>query len=220
MRSLRVAASTLVLLLSLLGSLSAQEGGATELRGTTVSSETGEVVAGAWIALAGESWGTYSWNDGHFWLPEVPAGARAYEVHALGFADAQLTLDPSAAQVVIELTPDAEMQAGLADLMSQLQRRRNRGGDLRVFDREALAFNGYFELGDFLQQHGVRRVSKVCLDEQPGTVGLLQRESHQFYLAETFGSMLRLYTEDFIEQAARGRWQLQQEPRVCTGPVS
>ena len=220
MSTRRVLPVALTLVLAGTAPLLGQEDGDRELRGTVVSLATEEVIAGAWIALEGEQWGTFSWNDGHFFLPEIPAGPMAYEVRALGYEPQVLTLDPSASGLIVELTPDPEMQAGLASINGQLERRRNRGGDLRVFDREALAFNGAFALGDFLRQHGVRGVRQVCLNERPEARGVLEREGHEFFLAETFGSLLRLYTEDFIARAAREGLQLQREPSLCSGPVN
>lgn len=220
MRALRIVPAALTLLLVGSTALVGQEGEDPELRGTVVSSATGDVVAGAWIALEGEDWGTFSWNDGHFYLPEIPARPMSYEVKALGFESELMTLDPADPDLVVELTPAADMQEGLASLMEQLERRRNRGGDLRAFDREALSFNGSFTLGDFLVQHGVRGVRQVCLNERPEAIGILDREGHQFYLAEKTGRILRLYTEDFIERAARERLELQREPGVCSGPVN
>lgn len=219
MRVSRSATTALGLLLAAVAPSVAQEGEDPELRGTVVSSETGDVVAGAWIALEGEQWGTFSWNDGHFRLPEIPAGPRTYEVQALGYEPGLLTLDPAESDLVVELTPNPEMQEGLASFMEQLERRRNRGGDLRVYDREALSYNADFSLGDFLQRHGLRRVSQICLNERPEAFGILEREGHQFYLVETFGSLVRIYTDDFVERAARERLELQREPGICSGPV-
>lgn len=191
-----------------------------ELRGRVVSATTGDVIAGAWIGLEGEAWGTYSWNDGHFLLPEIPERPMSYEIRAIGYDPLMVTLDPTQdMELTVTLRPDVRMQDGLAFVMDQLRRRRNDGGDLRVFDREALAFSGYYSLGDFLTQHGVERVSRICLNERPDTFGVLDREGHEFYLVETFGTVIRLYTEEFIEQAARERLVLQREPRICSGPV-
>ncbi|MGD2046991.1 MAG: carboxypeptidase regulatory-like domain-containing protein [Gemmatimonadota bacterium] len=190
-----------------------------ELRGTVVSADTGEVVAGAWIALPDQDWGTYSWNDGHFFLPEVPSRATSYDVKALGFEPATLTLEPGQPDQLVALQPDPQVLEGLKGFMDQVERRRQRGGELRVFDREALAFNGAFSLGDYLAQRGVRRVGQVCLDERPGTLGLLERRATEFYMAELVGGYLRLYTEDFVERAARERLELQREPQICSGPV-
>lgn len=193
---------------------------APELRGRVVSAETGGVVAGAWIALEGRDWGTVSWNDGHFYLPEIPEGPGTYEVSALGYEPEVLTLDPAQGDLVVELTPEPGMLEGVAAFMAQVERRRNQGGQLRVFDRQALAFNGAFDLGEYLTQQGVTGIRKVCLDERPETVGVLGRESSQFYMAESVGGYLRLYTEDFVDRAARERLELQREPEICSGPVN
>jgi hypothetical protein len=218
MRAPKPFSVTLALLLVTKAGGLAQESEA-ELRGNVVSATTGEVVAGAWIALENQYWGTFSWNDGHFFLPEVPSRPMSYEVSALGYEPFLATLDPTASDLTVELTPDPEMQEGLAFIMDQLRRRRNGGGDLRVFDRQALAFNGYFTLGDFLLHHGVERVRGICLNERPETFGILEHEGDEFYLVETFGAMVRLYTEDFFEQAAGDRLVLQREPFICSGPV-
>lgn len=218
MRTLRPLPATLALLLIATGAGFAQESEA-ELRGSVVSATTGEVVAGAWIALEDQYWGTFSWNDGHFFLPEVPSRPMTYEVSALGYEPLVATLDPTGSEPTVELTPDPEMQEGLAFIMNQLRRRRNDGGDQRVFDREALAFNGYFTLGDFLLHHGLERVRSICLNERPEAYGILEHEGDEFYLVETFGTMVRLYTEDFFERAARDRLVLQREPFICSGPV-
>jgi hypothetical protein len=193
--------------------------GEPELRGTVVSAETGRVIAGAWIALEGEDWGTFSWNDGHFFLPEIPGDAREYDVRALGYEAAVMTLDPSDRELVIELVPEPEVLEGLAYFMDQLQTRRQRGGYLRAFDREALAFQGYFSLAAFLSAQGVEPVRHACLNERPEPIGIVGRSADQFYLVEIVGGNVRLYTEDFVETAARERYQLQREPGICSGPV-
>lgn len=190
-----------------------------ELRGSVVSAETGDEVAGAWIALEGYGWGTYSWNDGHFSLPEIPDAPRRYEVDALGYEREVLTLDPSDGELRLELTPEPELLEGVAYFMDQLQRRRNRGGQLRVFDREDLAFNASFTVGEYLRQRGVDRMRRVCVDERPEAIGVLGRASDMFYLAEIVGGFVRLYTEEFVEEAARERYRLHPEPGICRGPV-
>lgn len=198
----------------------AQDATDPELRGTVVSAATGTEVAGAWIALEGYGWGTYSWNDGHFFLPEIPGSPMRYEVNAVGYDREVLTLDPSDRDLLVELTPQPEVLEGLPSFLEQLQRRRNRSGDLRVFDREALAFHNYFDLRDFLAQHRVRGVRRVCVDERPEAIGILERQGHEFYMAEVVGGYLRLYTDAFVERAARERLELRREPRICSGPLS
>lgn len=170
-----------------------------ELTGHVVSAETAEPVAGAWIGLQGWERGTYSWRDGHFRLPEVPAAPRRYSVQALGYLPSTITLDPTTGDQVVELEPDDALQAGLEFLFDHLDNRRNGG---RLFDRQALAFSGAFDLGDFLTTRGVRRVRKFCLDER-WAPGLQQAPPESFYRLEVFGSLVRVYTEEFLEQTAR-----------------
>lgn len=178
--------------------LVAQEDGDGELRGDVVSAATGDPVAGAWIGLEGWASGTYSWRDGHFRLPEVPKGPARYEVQALGYHPLTVSLDP-AADGLIELEPDSALQAGLVFLFDHLENRRNGG---RVFDRQALAFSGAWDLTEFLMIHGARRVRKFCLDERTDP-GMAVAPPEGFYLLELHGSKVRLYTEEFLEQTAR-----------------
>jgi hypothetical protein len=169
----------------------------TELRGDIVASDTGEPIAGAWIALEGRGYGTYSRRDGGFRLPEVPTAARRYDVEALGYLPATITLEPSA-DLVVELAPDESLQPGLTFLLQHIEERRN---GARLFDREALAFSRAFDLGELLDSRGVRGVRKFCLDERwaPG----LQGEGPEgFYRMEIHGSTARLYTEEYLREMA------------------
>ena len=72
-----------------------------ELRGDIVASDTGEPIPGAWIALEGRGYGTYSRRDGGFRLPEVPTAERRYDVEALGYLPATITLLPASDLVVM-----------------------------------------------------------------------------------------------------------------------
>jgi hypothetical protein len=177
----------------------AQRGADAELTGDVVSAATGEPIAGAWIALEGRGYGTYSRSDGRFRLPEVPSAERRYDVEALGYLPSVVTLTPGSAELVISLEPDESLQPGLAFLLERLEDRRN---GARYFDREALAFSRAFDLQEFLAIRGVREVGKLCLDERwhPGMAGA---PPEQFYLVEVDGRTARLYTQEFIEETAR-----------------
>jgi len=169
-----------------------------ELRGDVVSGATGEPIAGAWIALEGRGYGTYSRRDGRFRLPEVPAAERRYDVEALGYLPTVLTVTPGSDELVITLDPDAALQPGLSFLIEHVEERRN---GARFFDREALAFSRAFNLGEMLTMRGIRGVRKYCLDERwaPGLEGALPE---QFYLVEVHGSTARLYSQRFFEEMA------------------
>jgi hypothetical protein len=108
-------------------------------------------------------------------------------------------MEPTRDARSIALTPDASLQDGLPFLFAHLEDRRNAG---RVFDREALAFSGAFNLGELLTARGVRRVRKFCLDEVT-TPGLSLAPPEEFYLVEIHGSTVRAYTEEFMERTAR-----------------
>ena len=176
----------------------AQRDNDAELRGDIISAATGEPIAGAWIALEGWGFGTYSRRDGRFRLPDTPHGPRRYDVAALGYLPSIVTLDADSSDLAIELDPDESLQPGLA-LVFELLDARHRGG--RVFDRQALAFSGAFDLGEFLTSRGVRGIRKFCLDERstPGLSGALPED---FYLMEIHGSTARLYSEEFLQETA------------------
>lgn len=191
--------STLLALVGASSGLVAQEEGDPELRGDVVSATTGEPIGGAWVAMEGYGFGTYSRRDGDFRLPEVPDGPRRFDVQALGYVAETLTLDPTAGEQVIELEPDPEIKPGLDFLLAHLEDRRNAG---RVFDREALAFSGAYNLGEFLEMRGVRRVRRFCLDEETAP-GLQTVPPEDFYMVEIHGGTARVYTEGFLERTAR-----------------
>ena len=179
--------------------LAVQEEDDPELRGDVVSAATGEAIAGAWVAMEGYGYGTYSRRDGDFRLPDVPAAPRRFDVQALGYLPVTITLDATAGEHVIELEPDPEVKPGLDFLLAHLENRRNAG---RMFDREALAFSGAYDLGELLRMRGVRRVRKFCLDEET-TPGLQTVQPGDLYMVELHGSTVRAYTEDFLERTAR-----------------
>ncbi len=176
----------------------AQQVETVELRGDVVSSATGEPIAGAWIALEGRGFGTYSRRDGRFRLPEVPNAERRYEVVALGYEPSIVAWDAQAGALVIELAPDSLVMPGLSFLLGHLENRRN---GARAFDREALAFSAAFDLGEFLLDRGVRRVRKYCLDER-WVPGLAREPSKSFYVLQIHGSTARAYTEEFLARMA------------------
>ena len=179
--------------------LVAQQDEDPELTGDVVSAATGEPIAGAWVALEGWGFGTYSRRDGRFRLPEVPMGPRRYDVQALGYMSSVTTLEPTSGDQLIELDPDPSLQPGLAFVLDHLENRRNAG---RVFDRQALAFSGAYNLGELLSSRGIRRVRKFCLDER-WAPGLAEARPEDFYMLEIHGRTARLYTEEFLQQTAR-----------------
>jgi hypothetical protein len=170
----------------------------TELRGDVLASDTGEPIAGAWIALEGRGFGTYSRRDGGFRLPEVPTAERRYDVQALGYLPATITLQPTSSDLIVTLEPDESLLPGVTFLLRHIENRRN---GARFFDRQALAFAGAFDLGELLATRGVRGVRKFCLDER-WTPGLQGAPPESFYLREIHGGTARLYTEEFLDDMA------------------
>jgi len=179
--------------------LAAQEASDPELRGHVVSAETGEPIAGAWIAMEGYGRGTYSRRGGEFRLPDVPAATRRYDVAALGYVATVVTLEAGAGEHVVELTPDPEVWPGVSATLAHLEDRRNGG---RVFDRETLAFSGAFDLAELMEMRGVRSVRRLCMNERSAP-GLTTMVPNAFYLVEVQGGTVRAYTQDFLEQIAR-----------------
>ena len=170
----------------------------TELRGDVVASDTGEPIAGAWIALEGRGFGTYSRRDGGFRLPEVPTAARRYDVEALGYLPTTITLEPLSSDLVVTLEPDAALLPGVTFLLQHIEERRN---GARLFDREALAFSRAFDVADFLTSRGVRGVRKFCLDER-WSPGLQNSQPENFYRMEIHGSTARVYSQEFLQEMA------------------
>ncbi len=191
---------TVVLALCVAASpLVAQDDGDRTLTGHVVSADTGEPIAGAFIGLRGWEKGTYSWRDGHFRLPEAPRTTAHYSVQALGYRSVEFETDAARGEHTIELEPDSALQAGLTFLFDRLDDRRNGG---RVFDRQALAFSGAYDLDEMLATRGVRRVRKYCLDEETSP-GLGTLSPQYFYRVEVFGRAVRVYTQEFLERTAR-----------------
>jgi hypothetical protein len=208
MRSSRVVVFGLVAALGGAGGVFAQEGGDPDVTGTVVSSTTGDPISGVWIQLVENGdFSTYSWNDGHFLIPGAPAGPHDYTFHALAYHDATVTIDASAGDRRVELTPDPVLLDRLNALDKQLEGRRNRTRRPVVFDRADLAFDmerlssrAEWTLARFLQRHRLEQPSIVCLNEAPGGAFALEEEPQSFYLVEALdhGRVLRIYTEDFV----------------------
>jgi hypothetical protein len=90
------------------------------------------------------------------------------------------------------------MQPGLGLVLDRLDERRN---GARLFDRDAMAYSGAFSLGELLNDRGVRRVLKTCLDEY-WAPGLLVESPVGFYRMEIHGSTARVYSEEFLAEMA------------------
>ena len=186
-----------------------------ELEGEVIASDTRQPIAGVWIALQGREFGTYSRRDGRFRLPEIPSAPRRYDVQALGYLPATVTLQPGA-DLVLTLDPDESLLPGVRFVLDHLEERRN---GARFFDQEALAFSGAFDLGEMLTTRGVRGVRKFCLDER-WAPGLQGSPPENFFLMEIHGSIARLYTEEFLaemaaENAETIRRRVRPEQPIC-----
>lgn len=169
-----------------------------ELLGTVVSAVTGEPVAGAWIALQGWEYGTYSRRDGTFRLPNVPNAPRRYDIAALGYTSTTIQLEPTPG-LEVALDPDTTLLPGVQRVLAHLDERRN---GARLFDQEELAFSRAFSVAELLTMRGVRRVRRFCVDEhwEPGAV---EMAPGTFYRIEIHGSTARIYTEEYLEEMAR-----------------
>jgi hypothetical protein len=198
MRLIRLLSLTAVALVANASPAVGQRSLQADLRGNLVSAATGEPIAGAFVALGDREFGTYSRRDGRFLLPDMPGSPREYLVEALGYLPATVTLDPRSADVVVQLSPDESLQTGVNFLFAHLDERRN---GARLFDREAMAFSGAFDLGELLSDRGVRGVERVCLDEH-WAPGLLLEPPVDFYRMEIHGRTARVYSQDFLAQMA------------------
>lgn len=188
----------------------AQEGALSTFTGHLVSADADQPIGGAWISLEGEDWGTVSWNDGHFELPEVPSGPQRYRVKALGYVPLTASFDPEAGDHRILLAPDPEVKPGLDYLLARLDNRRN---GARVLDREALAYSGAYDLQELLERRGfaipnsgfvdARQAPRACLDERSVPLGyVLSTRPERFYRIEGMRK-LRIYTSAWLENMAR-----------------
>lgn len=169
-----------------------------DLRGDVVSAATGEPIPGAWIALDDREYGTYSRRDGRFLLPDMPGGPREYTVAALGYLPATVTLDAGSSGLVVELAPDEALLPGVTFLLDHFEERRN---GARLFDREALAFSGAFDLAELLADRGVRDVRRECLDEH-WAPGVLRESPVAYYRMEIRGGIVHVYSQEFLERMA------------------
>jgi len=181
-----------------------------EVRGVVVSAATGEPIAGAWVTLEDREYGAYSRRDGRFVLTDMPNVTRGYSFAALGYVPATVTLEPGSVDAVVELSPDESLQPGLTLVLDRLEERRN---GARLFDRDAMAYSGAFNLGEMLGNRGVHRVLKTCLDEY-WAPGLLVESPVGFYRMEIHGATARVYTEEFLaEMATRDEASIRRQVR-------
>ncbi|MEZ4414822.1 MAG: hypothetical protein R3E10_03645 [Gemmatimonadota bacterium] len=205
------------------------------LVGHIVDVRTGTPLLGAWIGPEQADWGTYTRADGGFRLPRVHAGPDLYRVEMLGYADLLIELAPDGpVQIEMEPDPIVlEGVKVVADRFKR--RRNATAVSVRTIERQDLLWSGAADLLDFIRgRAGVHLIPcprgsfisyasldcayvrgrpaeiKVCLDEAPllgGADQLRMISPQELHMVEVYqrGAHIRLYTEQFMQKAARRR---------------
>ncbi len=204
------------------------------IRGKVVDRRTGTPLVGAWVGLEGEEWGTLSRSDGTFVLKGVPGGRRALTVEQLGYVTSTLPVfvEPREEAVELRIAPDPVLLEGIRIVTDRLERRaRAVAVSTWRFDRAALVSTSYGNVLDFIQSRtpmdfvrcptlyrgmncavvrGRLRSVQVMLDEMPlpgGLDFLALYAPWELNRVEVYagGAHIRVYTNGFLERAARTR---------------
>lgn len=215
---------------------SAQQVAEFDLTGSVVG-ERGDPLVGAFVSFAGADWGALTGDDGVFRIPDVVEGRVELEVEQLGYETLRWAGDvgPGSGPLVLRMEPRALMLEGLTVVTDRFRSRRNATAtSVRAWDREKLATSPYQTAAQFVSARaGLSTVpcrsllthTSVCLrsrgrivapsvyvDEAPVFAGmeyLDAMEPHELYLVEVYGGgrHIRVYTQQFMERAARTRLQ-------------
>lgn len=212
----------------------AQEPTEFDLVGTVVG-ESGEALVGAFVSFAGADWGSLTDEEGSFRIPDVLPGRVELEVQQLGYATRSWTgeIGPDSGPLVLRMEPRAVMLEGLTVVTDRFRNRRNATAtSSRAYDRTTLVTSPYESAAQFVTAraglsttpcHGphtsvcVRSRGRVVapviyVDEAPVFAGMEYLESLQpqeLHMVEVYagGRHIRVYTEHFMERAARTRLQ-------------
>lgn len=205
----------------------------TRIRGTVHDLETGTPLMGAFVAPQGLTTGFLTDSLGRFVLELPPAPTLYLSAERLGYETTRLQVGAhdSDRPLKIMLRPDPVLLEGVEVLVDRWDRRRRfHPGSIRVFDQTALLRAGVTDALSFVRSRAATRVRicpqdpfsfcawrrgrwyrmRVCLDEMPlfdGGRTLETMQPQDFFMIEVFdqGREVRLYTERFVEQAARRR---------------
>jgi len=204
------------------------------LVGRVIDATTGTPIVGAFVHLDQEKWGVLTGEGGHFRLTGVPAGVITVVVEQLGYVElAKADLVPrESTPVVLALEPDPVLLEGIQVVTDRFERRRKAlAVPSQAFDREELITSPFFNVLDFVSSRTLLRpfrcggisIDGICayvrgrvrpvtvyVDEAPFLGGLEfldMMEPHELHRVEVYrsGAHIRVYTEAFMERAARIR---------------
>lgn len=203
-----------------------------EVGGRVLDAATQEPIVDAVVRLTDAGVLAVTDSSGRFLLRGVPTGTHSWQISRIGYAtwteDVEVTAED---ELTIRLLPQPQVLQGLVVVGNRFRDRRLASGmTSRVIERGEVARAGGGDLHAFLQARiGVPLMScgeqdpekncawlrggeveiKVFIDEQRATGGLSQlhglppQDVHSIELY-TGGTMVRVYTEQFVARAARG----------------
>lgn len=211
-----------------------QEVEAFDLTGTVVG-ESGQPLVGAFVSFPGADWGSLSDEEGVFRIPDILPGRVELEVEQLGYATLTWAgeVGPTSGPLVLRMEPRAVMLEGLTVVTDRFRSRRNATAtSSRAWDRTDLVTSPYESAAQFVSaraglsttpcraahtsvcvwSRGRAVAPVIYVDEAPVFAGMEYLESmrpHELHLVEVFsrGRHIRVYTEHFMERAARTRLQ-------------
>jgi hypothetical protein len=219
--------------LLLTGSLCAQRTDAATfaVSGQVLDVATGEPIVDAVVRLTDTGVLAVTDSTGRFLLRPIPAGTHPWRISRIGYAawneDVEVTEDD---EFIIRLLPQPEVLQGLVVVADRFHDRRMASGmSSRVMEHGEVARAAGGDLHAFVQARlgvplmscGDNDLEKNCawlrgdrvnilvfIDEQPATAGLSQLHGlppHDVHSIELYsgGTMIRVYTEQFVRRAAR-----------------
>jgi hypothetical protein len=225
--------SLVALPLLLAGPASAQRAEAARFQvvGRVLDAVTQEPIADAVVRLSDAAVLAVTDSGGGFVLDAVPAGTHGWRISRIGYAGWSEDLEVTEAdELTIRLLPQPEVLEGLVVIGDRFRDRRLASGmTSRVIERAEVARAAGGDLHAFLQVRiGVPLMScggqdlekncawlrgskveiKVFIDEQRASGGLSQLHAlppHDVHSIELYtgGTMIRVYTEQFVARAAR-----------------
>lgn len=211
-----------------------QEVEAFDLTGTVVG-ENGQALVGAFVSFPGADWGSLTNEEGRFRIPDVTPGRMELQVDQLGYATLEWAghVGADSGPLLLRMEPRALMLEGLTVVTDRFRNRRNATAtSVRAWDRGALATSPYETAARFVEaragitmtpcraahtstcvwSRGRVVAPSVYVDEAPVFAGMEYLDAmqpHELHMVEVYsgGRHIRVYTERFMERAARTRLQ-------------
>ncbi len=201
------------------------------VHGTVVDSASGQPLAGAFISLDGDRWGTVTNKQGKYTLRRVEPGHITVSVNQLGYQGIEWkgVVSPSEDTVNLAVPPKPKLLKGLKVLKARLRRRRDgTAASVVSFNEQQLARTTWSNVVSFIDARaGLNQVSCYWVTSHPcylvnGEIvspivyinevevpgGMSQLESmwpQDLYMLEVYGqgAEIRVYTKPFMKRAAR-----------------